>query len=125
MARHFENLKVKSWLHAPLTVKKATIDVYGLHGSGMFLINPPWTLHEGLKQAMPYLARELGQDERAGFTLQYRFGGATYAVTATRVAAAAGPLLVTLDGVNQEDGMVRLRDDGQVRQVRIELPGGP
>ncbi|MNW20047.1 hypothetical protein D3C71_2202610 [compost metagenome] len=38
----------------------------------MFLINPPWTLHEGLKQAMPYLARELGQDERAGFTLQYR-----------------------------------------------------
>ncbi|KAG1579179.1 hypothetical protein G6F46_015694 [Rhizopus delemar] len=60
-----------------------------------------------------------------GFTLQYRFGGATYAVTATRVAAAAGPLLVTLDGVNQEDGMVRLRDDGQGRQVRIELPGGP
>jgi cellobiose phosphorylase len=60
-----------------------------------------------------------------GFTLQYRFGGATYAVTATRVAAAAGPLRVTLDGVDQEDGIVRLRDDGQVRQVRIELPDGP
>jgi 23S rRNA (adenine2030-N6)-methyltransferase len=72
MARHFENLKVKSWLHATLTVKKATIDGYGLHGSGMFLINPPWTLHDALKQAMPYLARELAQDERAGFTLQYR-----------------------------------------------------
>ncbi|MGE8615045.1 MAG: 23S rRNA (adenine(2030)-N(6))-methyltransferase RlmJ, partial [Achromobacter veterisilvae] len=72
MARHFENLKVKSWLHATLTVKKAAIDGYGLHGSGMFLINPPWTLHDALKPAMPYLARALGQDERAGFTLQYR-----------------------------------------------------
>lgn len=38
----------------------------------MFLINPPWTLHDALKQTMPYLARELGQDERASFTLQYR-----------------------------------------------------
>jgi 23S rRNA (adenine2030-N6)-methyltransferase len=72
MARHLENLKVKSWLHATLTVKKAAIDGYGLHGSGMFLINPPWTLHDALKQAMPYLARTLGQDERAGFTLQFR-----------------------------------------------------
>ena len=49
MARHLENLKVKSWLHATLTVKKAAIDGYGLHGSGMFLVNPPWTLHEALK----------------------------------------------------------------------------
>lgn len=38
----------------------------------MFLVNPPWTLHEALKPAMPYLARELAQDDRADFTLQYR-----------------------------------------------------
>jgi len=72
LARHLENLKVKSWLHATLTVKKAAIDGHGLHGSGMFLVNPPWTLHDALKPAMPWLACELAQDERAGFTLQYR-----------------------------------------------------
>lgn len=37
----------------------------------MFLVNPPWTLEAALKEAMPYLARELAQDDRAGFTLQY------------------------------------------------------
>ncbi|MFQ6721813.1 23S rRNA (adenine(2030)-N(6))-methyltransferase RlmJ, partial [Bordetella pertussis] len=30
------------------------------------------TLHDALKPAMPLLARELAQDDRAGFTLQYR-----------------------------------------------------
>ncbi|MNV77613.1 N,N'-diacetylchitobiose phosphorylase [compost metagenome] len=59
-----------------------------------------------------------------GFTLQYRFGATTYTVVASRVPGAAGPLRITLDGVNQDDGVIALRDDGQARQVRIELPGG-
>lgn len=72
MARQLERLPVKSWLHATLTVRKPAADGFGLHGSGMFLVNPPWTLHDALKPAMPLLARELAQDDRAGFTLQYR-----------------------------------------------------
>lgn len=59
-----------------------------------------------------------------GFTLQYRFGATTYTVVASRVPGTAGPLRITLDGVNQDDGVIALRDDGQARQVRIELPGG-
>lgn len=72
LARQLEHLQVKSWLHATLTVQKPAADGFGLHGSGMFLVNPPWTLHEALKTAMPYLARELALDDRAGYTLDYR-----------------------------------------------------
>lgn len=69
LARQLQHLQVKSWLHATLTVKKPAADGFGLHGSGMFLVNPPWTLHAALKEAMPFLAKEFAQDDRAGFTL--------------------------------------------------------
>ncbi|OZI58531.1 23S rRNA (adenine(2030)-N(6))-methyltransferase RlmJ [Bordetella genomosp. 1] len=72
MARQLERLPVKSWLHATLSVKRPAGDGFGLHGSGMFLVNPPWTLEAELKPVMPFLARELAQDERATYTLQYR-----------------------------------------------------
>jgi len=71
LARQLQHLPVKSWLHATLTVRKPATDGFGLHGSGMFLVNPPWTLHEALQAAMPVLAKELAQDDRAGFTLQH------------------------------------------------------
>ncbi|AZY49304.1 23S rRNA (adenine(2030)-N(6))-methyltransferase RlmJ [Bordetella avium] len=71
MTRQLERLPVKSWLHASLTVKRPAANGFGLHGSGMLLINPPWTLNAALKEAMPFLARELAQDDRAGFSLQY------------------------------------------------------
>jgi 23S rRNA (adenine2030-N6)-methyltransferase len=72
LARQLPHLPVKSWLHVTLTVQKPAADGFGLHGSGMFLVNPPWTLHEALKTAMPYLARELALDDRAGYSLEYR-----------------------------------------------------
>ena len=39
-------------------------------GSGMFILNPPWTLHDELKVVMPYLVKVLGQDGGAGFELE-------------------------------------------------------
>lgn len=42
-----------------------------MHGSGMFILNQPWTLHDELKVVMPYLVNVLGQDEGAGFELEY------------------------------------------------------
>ncbi|GAB1579035.1 23S rRNA (adenine(2030)-N(6))-methyltransferase RlmJ [Bordetella petrii] len=72
LARHLENLPVKSWVHASLAVRKPAADGFGLHGSAMFVANPPWTLHAALQQALPFLARELAQDDRATFSLQQR-----------------------------------------------------
>ncbi|ARP95396.1 23S rRNA (adenine(2030)-N(6))-methyltransferase RlmJ [Bordetella genomosp. 13] len=72
LARQLQHLQVKNWLNVTLAVKKPASDGFGLHGSGMFLVNPPYTLHDALKTAMPFLARELAQDDRAGFTLDHR-----------------------------------------------------
>ena len=61
----------KSWLHATLTVKSnKTSERGGLPASGMFLINPPFSLKEQLKPAMPQLVKLLGQDSNAGFALE-------------------------------------------------------
>ncbi|MCD0502918.1 23S rRNA (adenine(2030)-N(6))-methyltransferase RlmJ [Bordetella petrii] len=72
LARHLENLPMKNWLHVSLTVKKPASDGFGLHGSGMFMVNPPWTLHAALQESMPVLAKLLAQDDRATYTLQHR-----------------------------------------------------
>jgi hypothetical protein len=31
----------------------------GMHGSGVFLVNPPWTLAAALKDTLPWLAQTL------------------------------------------------------------------
>ena len=68
----------KSWLHATLTVKSSKITGNaegavkrpGLPASGMFLINPPFTLKAALKTALPQMAELLAQDKNATHTLE-------------------------------------------------------
>ena len=60
------------WLQVQLTVKAPEADGLGLHGSGMFVFNPPWNLEAALQEAMPALVRILGQDRKATFKLQFR-----------------------------------------------------
>ena len=67
----------RPWLDATLTVKSSKLRTStegevirpGLPASGMFVINPPFTLHDTLKAALPQLVQALGQDRNAGFTL--------------------------------------------------------
>ncbi len=63
-------LQDKDWLHVSLSVKKPVAGGFGLHGSGMFVLNPPWLLPKALDLAMPYLAKVLAQDAAAGFSLE-------------------------------------------------------
>ncbi|MDD2719985.1 MAG: 23S rRNA (adenine(2030)-N(6))-methyltransferase RlmJ [Gallionella sp.] len=70
LPERLKQLPVKSWLHVALTVQHESEDGFGMHGSGMFVLNPPWTLHGELQEVMPYLVRLLGQDAGAGFTLE-------------------------------------------------------
>ncbi len=65
-----KRLQEKDWLHVTLTVKGPVAGGLGLHGSGMFILNPPWTLPKALNPVMPYLVRVLGQDAAAGFVLE-------------------------------------------------------
>jgi 23S rRNA (adenine2030-N6)-methyltransferase len=67
-----KQLEVNSWLHVALSVQSPSSEGFGMHGSGMYILNPPWTLHDELKQVMPYLLKVLGQDEGAAFELEFK-----------------------------------------------------
>jgi len=68
--QQLKELQVKDWLHVALTVKKPDASGFGLHGSGMFVLNPPWLLPKALDLVMPYLVKVLAQDATADFTLE-------------------------------------------------------
>ncbi len=70
LPEQLKKLPVKSWLHVALTVQGLSDDGFGMHGSGMFILNPPWNLHGVLTEVMPYLVKHLGQDDSASFTLE-------------------------------------------------------
>jgi len=65
-----QQLPLKSWLHVALSVQMQSADGFGMHGSGMFVINPPWTLYATLQEVMPVLASRLGQDGAGSFVLE-------------------------------------------------------
>jgi 23S rRNA (adenine2030-N6)-methyltransferase len=73
----------KPWLHAILTVKSGKTPNIpigmqdgeraqrpGLPASGVFLINPPYTLAKTLRPALEQLVKLIGQDRNAGFQLE-------------------------------------------------------
>ncbi|MDO8351235.1 MAG: 23S rRNA (adenine(2030)-N(6))-methyltransferase RlmJ [Gallionella sp.] len=72
LPEQLKQLPVKSWLNVALSVQGLSEEGFGMHGSGMFVLNPPWNLHAVLQQTMPYLVEHLGQDAEAGFTLEYQ-----------------------------------------------------
>ena len=45
-----------------------------LAGSGVFVINAPWTLHATLKESLPYLVTALAQYAGASYLLEQRAG---------------------------------------------------
>ncbi len=65
-----KRLGAKNWLHATLEVKAPPRDGFGMYGSGMFVINPPWTLEKTLHETLPTLATLLAQGEGARYTLE-------------------------------------------------------
>jgi 23S rRNA (adenine2030-N6)-methyltransferase len=65
-----KQLPANNWLNVTLTVSAPAPDGFGLRSSGMFVLNPPWTLAPMLNETMPYLVAALGQDAAAGFTLE-------------------------------------------------------
>ncbi len=72
LPEQLRRLATGSWLHASLTVHAPAEDGLGLHGSGVFVYNPPYTLEGALRQALPFVLRLLTQDAAATFSLDGR-----------------------------------------------------
>lgn len=70
MAAELRTLPCKSWLEVGLRVHTPSADGFGMHGSSMFVINPPWTLKAMLEDVMPWLTDVLAQDDGAQFLLE-------------------------------------------------------
>ena len=65
-----KGLGAKDWLHATLEVKAPAKDGFGMHGSGMFIINRPWTLEKTLHETLPKLTELLAQGPGAKYTIE-------------------------------------------------------
>jgi 23S rRNA (adenine2030-N6)-methyltransferase len=70
LAERLKRDPVKKWLNVSLTVKRPAGDGLGLLGSGMFVVNPPWTLRQSLEEAMPFLLDVLREDSAAQFRIE-------------------------------------------------------
>ncbi len=57
------------WLNVTLTVKPPSSDShggnsgFGMHGSGIFIVNPPWTLAATLRDTLPWLVDTLAVEK--------------------------------------------------------------
>jgi 23S rRNA (adenine2030-N6)-methyltransferase len=65
-----KRLNAQSWLDVTLSIGSPVPDGFGLRSSGMFILNPPWTLEATIRTMMPELVRLLGIDEGAAFTVK-------------------------------------------------------
>jgi 23S rRNA (adenine2030-N6)-methyltransferase len=64
-------LNAPAWLHVTLSVQRPAVSGFGMHGSGLFIINPPYTLPATLQGLLPYLVQHLGLDSGATYTLHH------------------------------------------------------
>jgi 23S rRNA (adenine2030-N6)-methyltransferase len=72
LPRRLQAIAPKGWLHARLTVQQPDARGFGMAGSGVFLFNPPHTLHAALAQALPWLHENLRQFDGGSWLLDQR-----------------------------------------------------
>jgi 23S rRNA (adenine2030-N6)-methyltransferase len=112
-ADKLKRLPAKEWLNVTLTVSTPGPDGFGLHSSGMFILNPPYTLEPTLRQVMPYLVQALGKDAGATFVIE---SGTQLTGSASTRAGAGGSVRVPVGNARRASptsGMGSLRLPGQ------------
>lgn len=62
MQLQFINSDVKNVLQIEYC-QQADTDEYGMTGTGLFIVNPPWQLASQVKELLPYLAKTIGNDQ--------------------------------------------------------------
>lgn len=72
LPRRLEALAPKGFLHVRLTVQRPDSQGFGLAGSGMFILNPPYTLRDEMQALLPWLVEVLGQYDDANYLIEQR-----------------------------------------------------
>ncbi|TKB51692.1 23S rRNA (adenine(2030)-N(6))-methyltransferase RlmJ [Ferrimonas aestuarii] len=70
LERALERTGIRNILQIELNVEDDNMD-WGMTGSGMIVINPPWTLEEQMQELLPWLTPKLAQSEQANFRLRW------------------------------------------------------
>jgi len=65
-------LATGDWLDVSLDIAHPAPGGLGLHGSGLFVFNPPWKLEAELRSVLPTLMKLLARDPDARFDVQSR-----------------------------------------------------
>lgn len=69
MIEDLKHLNAPNWLHVSMNIHAPSNEGFGMHGSGLFIVNPPYTLPKILETSMPILTQLLSLDETANFQL--------------------------------------------------------
>ncbi len=72
MVDQLKALNTDNWLNVTLAIEAPSNDGYGMYGSGLYIVNPPWTLPDTLKDTLPVMTDLLGLDSSAHYTLDYQ-----------------------------------------------------
>lgn len=70
LPQRLKGVAPKGWLHVRMTVARPVEAGFGLLGSGLFVINPPWVLHDTLAEVLPWLTEVLAQYDGASYLLE-------------------------------------------------------
>lgn len=70
LVQGLKTLAPSGWVHARLSVQATDALGYGLAGSGVVVINPPYTLHAQLQLVLPWLTDALAQHAGTHHLLQ-------------------------------------------------------
>lgn len=65
----FKNSGIKDILKIEMCVKPDS-EEYGMTGTGMIIINPPWKLAKQMQEVMPWLLENLKQENQSGYTIE-------------------------------------------------------
>jgi 23S rRNA (adenine2030-N6)-methyltransferase len=69
LRQHIESLKIRDVLHLALRIADNK-SFPGMHGSGMIVINAPWTLRAAMQSSLPWLAAHLGINDKATYEIE-------------------------------------------------------
>lgn len=62
----------KGWLHVRMTVAAPDGSGFGMLGSGLVVINPPFVLKPMLEATLPWLIKAMGQFDGANFVIEHQ-----------------------------------------------------